>query len=83
MAAGSTFINRYQLYSEVQKAAAEQSLARVKEQNIEVIRLTWPDQYGVLRGRSITAEAYASALHNGLEITMAPFCFDTANAIVT
>lgn len=82
MAVGSTFINRHKLYSEGQKAAAEQSLARIKEQNIEVIRLTWPDQYGLLRGRTITAEAYASALHSGLEITMAPFFFDTANAIV-
>lgn len=82
MTVGSTFINRHQLYSSVQKAAAEQSLARVREQDIEVIRLTWPDQYGLLRGRTVTADAFSSALRNGLEITMAPFFFDTANAIV-
>lgn len=77
-----TFIERHGLYNDQQRGQAAESLAQMGEVGIEVVRLAWPDQHGLLRGKSMSREGYASALRNGVEITMAPFFFDTANAIV-
>ena len=82
MGTAGTFIERHGLYTDKQRAAATESLAKVGERGIEVVRLVWPDQHGLLRGKSMSREGYASAVRNGVEITMAPFFFDTANAIV-
>ena len=76
-----TFVERHEIYSQEQKAAAAETLGRVGELGIEVVRLVWPDQHGLLRGKSMSREGFASALRGGIEITMAPFFFDTANAI--
>jgi glutamine synthetase len=76
------FVEKYGLHSAEQSQAAQQSLESIKEQGIEVVRLVWPDQYGLLRGKALTAASYAAALETGGEITMAPFFFDPANAIV-
>lgn len=76
------FIERHDLHTMEQLDAAEHSRMLVKEHGIEVIRLVWPDQYGQLRGKALTVPAYFSALEAGNAITMAPFFFDTADAIV-
>ncbi|WP_340538832.1 glutamine synthetase family protein [Nocardioides sp. GXZ039] len=76
------FIEQYDLYTDDQAAAAEQSLKLIEQQGIEIVRLVWPDQHGLLRGKALTADAYEAALAAGNEITMAPFFFDPANAIV-
>jgi len=74
------FIERHQLWSEAQQAAAEGIEAELD--GLEMVRVSWPDQHGLLRGKFLTAAAFRAALANGIEITMAPFCFDTANDIV-
>lgn len=76
------FIEQYGLYTVDQAAAAEQSLKTIEQQGIEIVRLVWPDQHGLLRGKALTTDAYRAALASGNEITMAPFFFDPANAIV-
>lgn len=78
----SAFIDRHALHTPEQTAAAEENLATIQDRGIEVVRLAWPDQHGIVRGKSLTVDAYRSALRDGIEITMAPFFFDTANAIV-
>ena len=76
------FIEKHGLYTPDQAAAAEQSLTTIEQQGIEIVRLVWPDQHGLLRGKALTVDAYRAALAAGNEITMAPFFFDPANAIV-
>jgi glutamine synthetase len=76
------FVEKYGLHSAEQLRAAQQSLQTITEQGIEIVRLVWPDQHGLLRGKALTAASYAAALTAGAEITMAPFFFDPANAIV-
>lgn len=77
-----TFVSRHGLHTPEQEAAAERSRAALESAGIEMVRLVWPDQHGLPRGKALTREAYLGALRNGMEITMAPFFFDTANAIV-
>ena len=76
------FIEKHGLYTADQAAAAERSLTTIEQQGIEIVRLVWPDQHGLLRGKALTTDAYRAALAAGNEITMAPFFFDPANAIV-
>ncbi|MEH1017717.1 glutamine synthetase family protein [Micromonospora sp. CPCC 206060] len=82
MSAFVKFVEQHGLHSAEQLAAAEQSIETLEREGIEIVRLVWPDQHGLLRGKSLTRNAYVSALTSGTEITMAPFFFDPANAIV-
>ncbi len=75
------FIARHQLWTAAQEEAAAELAARLESENIEMIRLSWPDQHGLLRGKSLSRHTFLNALTDGAEITMAPFFFDTANAI--
>lgn len=76
------FIARNNLWTDQQVAAADLVRRQIEELDLQMIRLSWPDQHGLLRGKFLTREAFEAALVNGMEITMAPFFFDTANAIV-
>src|SRR5947209_5236852 len=42
------FVERHNLWSDEQKEAARRIERIVKEQNLEVIRLSFPDQHGIL-----------------------------------
>lgn len=76
------FVSKYAIHSAGQLDAARQSVDIMERQGIEMVRLVWPDQHGLLRGKALTKAAYLAALESGIEITMAPFFFDPANAIV-
>lgn len=78
---GKKFIEQHGLWTEGQKAAASEALKRIEAQGIQIVRLSWPDQYGLLRGKSLSVSALKSAFESGSEITMAPFLLDTANSI--
>lgn len=80
--ATSNFIERHGIYNDEERAAATELLARIDELGLDAIRMTWPDQHGQLRGKSMSRDGFASALKGGIEITMAPYFFDTANGIV-
>jgi glutamine synthetase len=76
------FAERHGLWSAEQQEAADRLSGEVSRLGLESIRLSWPDQHGILRGKSYSADAFSRAVADGAEITMAPFFFDTANAIV-
>ncbi|MFZ2173501.1 MAG: glutamine synthetase family protein [Rhodococcus sp. (in: high G+C Gram-positive bacteria)] len=82
MSTPAKFVARHSLFDAAQQEAADRARSVIEENNIEMVRLAWPDQHGLIRGKTMTAENYLSALAAGTEITMAPFFFDTANAIV-
>ena len=76
------FAARHGLWTSAQQEAADRLGSEITNLGLEAIRLSWPDQHGILRGKSYSADAFSAALRGGAEITMAPFFFDTANAIV-
>ncbi|MBD0322399.1 MAG: glutamine synthetase [Aldersonia sp.] len=79
---GAKFVERHGLYSDAQREAAARSRKLIDEHGIEIVRIVWPDQYGLLRGKALTTRACLASLESGIEITVAPFFFDPANAIV-
>jgi glutamine synthetase len=56
-----SFVERHGLWSKEQQEAASRLRKIVEEKNLEVIRLSFPDQHGILRGKTLVAgEAVAS-----------------------
>src|SRR5262245_61183724 len=77
-----TFVERFAPWSDEQKEAAARVLCLVEEQGLEVVRIAFPDQHGLLRGKTLMAAETANALHNGCSITSSLFAKDTANRTV-
>lgn len=77
-----TFVERFALWSDRQMDAAARALRLIEEQGLEVVRIAFPDQHGLLRGKTLMAAETANALHNGCTITSSLFAKDTANRTV-
>src|SRR5262249_59929862 len=77
-AAGS-FVERHALWSEEQFEAARKAETLIEEQGLEVVRLSFPDQHGILRGKQVMAADAARALRNGCTLTTTPLAKDTSH----
>ena len=77
-----TFVERFAPWSDQQTEAAARALRLIEEQGLEVVRIAFPDQHGLLRGKTLMAAEAANALHNGCSITSSLFAKDTANRTV-
>jgi glutamine synthetase len=60
------FIEQHALWNDQQYAAAAQAQRVIDEVGIELVRVSFPDQHGLLRGKTLTREAFASALRSGI-----------------
>ncbi|MCQ6277075.1 glutamine synthetase [Bacillus sp. V3B] len=76
------FISSYQLWTEEQKAAAQQIIADMEEQDFLIVRIAWVDHQGVLKSKRVPKEGFIKTLKNGLNISTGTFIFDSAYAIV-
>jgi glutamine synthetase len=77
-----TFLERYAPWSDEQKEAAARALRQIEQHDLEVVRISFPDQHGLLRGKTLMAGEAINALHNGCSITSSLFAKDTANRTV-
>jgi glutamine synthetase len=81
-AASRTFVERHGLWSEEQFAAAAKAEKLIEERRLEVVRLSFPDQHGILRGKQVMAADAAQAMRNGCTITTTLLAKDTAHKTV-
>ena len=77
-----SFIRRHGLWSDEQHEAATRLKRIVEEQKLEVIRLSFPDQHGILRGKTLVAAEALASLESGCTITTTMFAKDTAHRTV-
>ncbi|MEU2393550.1 glutamine synthetase family protein [Streptomyces sp. NPDC007369] len=73
------FTARHGLWDETQRAAAaalEDTLA-----SLEFVRVGFGDPHGLVRSKTLTVEAFRTALHNGIDMSPGPFVFDTGHAV--
>ncbi len=77
-----TFVERHSLWTAEQKEAASRVRRIVEEQELETIRLSFPDQHGVLRGKTLVASEALASLESGCSITTTMFAKDTAHRTV-
>jgi len=77
-----SFVERHGLWSSEQKEAAARLARIVDEQKLEVIRLSFPDQHGILRGKTLVASEALRTLESGCSITTTMFAKDTSHRTV-
>lgn len=64
-----SFLQSHGLDSAERRARAAEVIAEARSEGLGVIRLVFPDQHGVLRGKTIVAEELAGAVENGVTMT--------------
>jgi glutamine synthetase len=77
-----SFVERHGLWSQEQKEAAARLRKIVEEQKLEVIRLSFPDQHGLLRGKTLVAGEALASLESGCSITTTMLAKDTSHRTV-
>ena len=58
------FVAEYQLWSDQDLTEAERVVRLIEENRLEVIRLSYPDQHGILRGKTIMASEAQQAMRS-------------------
>lgn len=76
------FVERHGLWQDEQSKAATDVMRRIEAHDIEVIRLSFADQHGVLRGKTLTLPSFVSALHNGCTMPNTLLTKDTAHRTI-
>lgn len=76
------FIERHGLWGEAQYAAAGQMRRVVDELGIEMVRFSFVDQHGVLRGKTIARGGVAAAMRSGVTAPSSLLLKDTSGQSV-
>jgi glutamine synthetase len=74
------FVERHGLWSDEQKDAARRIEAEVGEKGLRQVRVSWADQHGIARGKTLTVEGFAAALRNGKDFQSAILIMDTTHS---
>lgn len=76
------FVERHGLWNDQTLAAADEVKARVAADGLEVVRISFVDQHGLLRGKTIVADGLDAAFRNGITMPSSLLLKDTSNATV-
>ncbi|HET7384217.1 MAG TPA: glutamine synthetase family protein [Pseudolabrys sp.] len=78
----ASFVERHGLWSDAQAKTAAQVERLVKKEKLEVVRFSFADQHGVLRGKTFVAAEVADAMRAGVTMTTTLLAKDTAHRTV-
>lgn len=73
------FIEAHGLWSADDHARAGEVLERITREGIELVRFSFPDLHGILRGKALTALAVEGTLRGGVSITSSLLMKDTSH----
>jgi glutamine synthetase len=76
------FIERHEIWTREQQAAADDLQERAAEQGLEVIRLAFADQHGLLHGKTIMVSELAAVLREGSGVASSLLAKDTSGRTV-
>lgn len=74
----SGFIAANRLFDEEARDAAADALGRITEAKLDYVRLVFPDQHGILRGKTLLAPEIESVFRNGCAMPVTLLGKDTA-----
>lgn len=77
-----SFVTKHALWSAEQAEAATRLKRIVEEKGLETIRLSFPDQHGILRGKTLLAADAVATLESGCSITSTLLAKDTSHRTV-
>lgn len=78
----ANFIAAFDLWTKEQQQQAVAVLRRIEEEKLDLIRVVFADQHGLLRGKTLAAAETASVFRNGCAITTTLIAKDTAHKSV-
>src|SRR5215472_3812183 len=81
-AAAASFVERHGLWSDVQARAAAALGKTISRGKLELVRFSFPDQHGILRGKTLVAAEASRALRGGVTMTSTLLAKDTAHRTV-
>ena len=76
------FIEKFDLWSEEQQEAARAVLARVDDEGLRSIRVSFVDQHGLLHGKTIPASGLAAVFRSGISCVSTLLSKDTSGTTV-
>jgi glutamine synthetase len=76
------FVERHGLWTADQARMAADVERQIKKNKIEVVRFSFADQHGVLRGKTLLASEAASAMRSGVTMTTTLLAKDTSHRTV-
>ncbi len=77
-----SFVERHNLWSREQKEAAEYVRATSAAKGLETIRFAFPDHHGLLRGKTLIANAALESLEDGCAMTSTILLKDSSHRTV-
>ena len=78
MSGAGSFVERHGLWTKEQHLEAKDLLSEFKTRNIEVVRFSFPDQHGILRGKTLTVDEAVKVLAEGVTLTTTLLAKDTS-----
>jgi glutamine synthetase len=79
---GQSFVEKHGLWTKEQTAAAAEIEKRIERDRLEVIRFSFADQHGILRGKTVVASEAMGTLRSGCSITSTLLAKDTSHKTV-
>ncbi len=78
----ASFVEKYGLWSSLQTQAASAVEKDIVDRGLAVIRLSFADQHGILRGKTLPTQEIGNALRNGCGMTTTLLAKDTSHRTV-
>ena len=77
-----TFVDRHGLWTDTQQQQARELVGRIDAGELDLVRFAWPDQHGMLRGKTLVASEARDALWAGVNLTTTLLAKDTSHKTV-
>lgn len=77
-----SFVDNHDLWTASQRAAYGELLDRLKKSDVQVVRFSFPDQHGLLRGKTLILNEAIKAFKSGVTLTTTLFAKDTSHRTV-
>src|SRR3569833_20441 len=77
-----SFVSRHGLWTAEQERMAKEVARRIEADGLELVRFSFADQHGVLRGKTLIASEAARAMRDGVTMPTTLLAKDTAHKTV-
>ena len=78
----ASFVERHDLWNDAQTDAAGAVEKAIRKEKLELVRFSFCDQHGILRGKTLVASEAARALRSGVTMTSTLLAKDTSHRTV-
>src|ERR1700749_4331600 len=79
LSSSASFVERHALWTDAQARAAKAVARAIKKHKLELVRFSFADQHGVLRGKTVVAADAPALMRSGVTMTTTLLAKDTAH----